>query len=162
MNPDAESLDWNLLDKDLRKNLDTYHYFSLSGKAKRTEDNPAESGTSGATQDPGTSDGGPEIDHTSLEVESDDDSADQIDIPEGSLFDYHVPGVLTKEEVEKLDLNTWKVQLRNGFVDMEDFKGWETSEMTDPQSIKGIVAELAAALGPEVVRGGSAVNLFYN
>ena len=36
---------------------------------------------------------------------------------------------------------------------------WETMSMTDPQSIKGIIAELAAVLGPKVVKN-SAVDLF--
>jgi arginyl-tRNA---protein transferase len=160
-NADPESLEWNLLDNDLRKNLDTHHYFSLSGSRK---DGSNTSETNGTTQAKSTSeDPKPksEIDYTSLELDSDNESADDTVIPEGSLFDYHVPGILTKEEVaEKLDLNHWKLLVRRMLVDMEDLNGWESSKITDPQSLKGIVAELAAALGPEVVGGGSAVNLF--
>ena len=100
----------------------------------------------------------PDIDYTTLELDSDNDSVDETEIPPGSLFDYHIPGILSQEEVEKLKLDKWKFMLRNGFV--EDLKGWERGKLTDPQSLKGIVAELAAALGPEVVKGGSAVNLF--
>ena len=104
----------------------------------------------------------PDIDYTSLEIDSDDDSVDETEIPPGSLFDYRVPGILSQEEVGKLKLDKWKFLLRNGFVEMEDLKGWEEGKLTDPQSLRGIVAELAAALGPEVVNNGSAVNLFYN
>lgn len=43
---------------------------------------------------------------------------------------------------------------------MEDLQGWEEGDVSDPQGLKGIVAELAAALGEEVVGGGSGVDLF--
>lgn len=39
----------------------------------------------------------------------------------------------------------------------QDLVNWENMPMREPQSIKGIVAELAAALGPRVV-GESAVS----
>lgn len=119
----------------------------VSGKA---EDN---SSTKDANQEP-------QIDYTTLELDSDNESADETEIPEGSLFDYHVPGILTVEEVKKLKLEEWRLRVRNDFVEMKALRGWESSKVTDPQSLKGIVAELAAALGPEVVKGGSAVNLF--
>ena len=41
----------------------------------------------------------------------------------------------------------------------QDLKGWEDLHITDPQSIKGIAAELAATLGPKVMHH-SAVSLF--
>ena len=154
-------MEWNLLDDNLRKSLDTHDYFSVSGSGKRSENDPETNGTSQPT--PATKDTKPEpeIDYTSLEIDSDDDSADETEIPEGSLFDYRVPGILTKEEVEeKLDLDHWKLLVRRMFVDMEDLNGWEGSKITDPQSLKGIVAELGGALGPEVVRGGRAVSIF--
>lgn len=159
---DPESLDWNLFDENLRTALDTHHYFSSSGSTKCTKNKIEKGGKPKDSQAPGNHKQEPDIDYTTLELDSDNELADDIDIPEGSLFDYDVPGILTKDEVEKLNLSKWKIQLRNDFVEMEDFKGWETSKITDPQSIKGIVAELAAALGPEVVGGGSAVNLFYD
>lgn len=155
-------MDWNLFDENLRTALDTHHYFSSSGSTKCTKNKIEKGGKPKDSQAPGNHKQEPDIDYTTLELDSDNELADDIDIPEGSLFDYDVPGILTKDEVEKLNLSKWKIQLRNDFVEMEDFKGWETSKITDPQSIKGIVAELAAALGPEVVGGGSAVNLFYD
>ncbi len=117
-------------------------------------------GTTEARPHPKDSHPEPQIDYTTLELDSDNDSADETEMPEGSLFDYHVPGILTEEEVGKLELEKWQLLVRNMFVDMEDLNGWESSRITDPQSLKGIVAELAAALGPEVVSCGSAVKLF--
>lgn len=42
---------------------------------------------------------------------------------------------------------------------MQDLVGWERMPMDSPQSVKGIVAELAAVLGPKLVKD-SAVVLF--
>ena len=154
-------MEWNLLDSNLREKLDTNHYFSLSSSNKDNSNILKSNSDSQANSTAKSPQLETKIDFASLEVDSDDDSADDTEIPEGSLFDYHVPGILTKEEVgEKLDLNHWKLLVRKMLVDMEDLNGWESSEITDPQSLKGIVAELAAALGPEVVGSGSAVNLF--
>lgn len=50
------------------------------------------------------------------EAGSDDEDAE---IPEGSLFNYHIPGVLTKEEVEVLDLDHWKLVVRDALIDFE-------------------------------------------
>ncbi|KAM5454371.1 Arginyl-tRNA--protein transferase 1 [Microsporum audouinii] len=85
------------------------------------------------------------------------------DIPEEesmSLFDLHMPGVLTAEELRsQVDLDHWHLLIRGMLVEMTDLVGWETSSIKNPQAIKGIVAELAAALGPEVVKN-SAVIMF--
>jgi arginine-tRNA-protein transferase len=42
---------------------------------------------------------------------------------------------------------------------LQDLVRWEESDIRNPQSIKGIVGELAATLGPELVES-SAVTLF--
>ncbi|KAM5439406.1 Arginyl-tRNA--protein transferase 1 [Microsporum ferrugineum] len=85
------------------------------------------------------------------------------DIPEEesmSLFDLRMPGVLTVEELRsQVDLDHWHLLIRGMLVEMTDLVGWETSSIKNPQAIKGIVAELAAALGPEVVKN-SAVIMF--
>jgi hypothetical protein len=52
--------------------------------------------------------------------EFDSESPDEdTEIPEGSLFDYNIPGVLTAEEVVKLDLDHWKLMVRNMLIDFE-------------------------------------------
>ena len=89
------------------------------------------------------------------------DDNDATSYPPGSLFQYSIPGVLTEQQIrDQLNLDKWKLLVRQDLIDMEDLQGWAESEMTNPQSLKGIVAELAAALGPDVVNGGSAVDLF--
>jgi hypothetical protein len=46
-------------------------------------------------------------------------SDEDTEIPEGSLFDYGIPGVLKGEEVIKLDLDHWKLLVRNTLIDFE-------------------------------------------
>lgn len=94
-----------------------------------------------------------------LEIDSDPSDAEDIEVPEGSLFDYNIPGILTKEEVRKLDLDHWKLFVRNMLVDFEDLRGWEDQSIDDEQSIKSIVGELAATIGPNLL-SNSAVQLF--
>ncbi|QQK42687.1 Arginine-tRNA-protein transferase, C-terminal [Penicillium digitatum] len=81
-----------------------------------------------------------------------------VDLEEVSLFDIGMPGVLTVPQVEALDLDHWLLFFNNNFVHMKDLVNWENMSMTAPMSIKGIIAELAAVLGPQIVRN-SAVDL---
>jgi hypothetical protein len=179
---DPENLQWNILDVEYRKMLDQHHYFSPSSSSGGSSscmiidsadvrEEEAKQSIEDTTQESSHTElhpsndtelkAPPEIDSKSLEIDSDGSSADDIDIPSGSLFDYHVPGILTKAQVEQeLDLDHWKLVVRNTLIDMEDLNGWQDGEMTDPQSLKGIVAELAAVLGPEGVGECSAVDLF--
>lgn len=107
-----------------------------------------------------------------------------VDETEISLFDLNMPGVLTLDEVKALNLNQWLLLYHGSFVQMEvrvqvpfffplpttmnsshtlickqDLVGWDQMPMDNPQSVKGIVAELAAVLGPKIVKD-SAVVLF--
>ena len=92
-----------------------------------------------------------------LELDEDDSDKDGAEIPEGSLFDYKVPGILTKEEVSKLDLAHWKLLVRTSLIELEDLRGWEDWNVDDPASIKGIAAELVAATGPKLLQNSALV-----
>lgn len=72
-----------------------------------------------------------------------------------SIFEAKTPGALTLEEIERdVELGKWKVKLRRypRLVHLEDLSGWDEDDMTDPETIKGIVAELAAVIGPDLVQ----------
>ena len=124
---DPESLQWDLFDAEFRDKLDRRKYVSLSGDAKRPP----------ATVDPDKSTKAKETpdinakkndtpksrsekvpDDEDLEVDKDSEDED-AEIPDGSLFDYNVPGVLTKEDVAKLDLGHWKLVVRQSLIDLE-------------------------------------------
>lgn len=52
--------------------------------------------------------------------ETNEVSDDDINYPEGSLFKYRVPGILSREEVEtRCDLDHWKLVIQGTLVDME-------------------------------------------
>ncbi len=69
-----------------------------------------------------------------------------------SLFGVDMPGVMTADEVrEKIDLGSWKVVVGSVVAELKNLVGWEGSEMTDPYTIKGTVAEFAACIEPELV-----------
>ena len=71
-----------------------------------------------------------------------------------------MPGILTRQELDdQIDLDNWLLLVRGIIVHMNDIVSWDESDMNNSRSLKGIVAELAAVLGPEVVEG-SVVSLF--
>ncbi|KAJ5688724.1 hypothetical protein N7462_003116 [Penicillium macrosclerotiorum] len=128
---DPESYAWHPLNGELSKKLDTRPYVSLS----RDQSTPAEDPNTVSALDP------------------------DVDEQELSLFDIHMPGALTLDQVKALNLDNWHLLYHGNFVQMEDLVGWEKLPMNDPQSVKGIIAELAAVLGPKIVKN-SAVVLF--
>ncbi|KAL4920157.1 arginine-tRNA-protein transferase [Aspergillus aurantiobrunneus] len=133
---DPESHTWDPLDGELSSKLNTRPYVSLSRDRKLAD---------------------PNTNTSASEAEAAADA--EINDEEVSLFDLHMPGVLTLEEVKRLNLGSWPLLVHGSFVHMIDLVGWERMPFDEPQSVKGIVAELAATLGPAVVRE-SAVVLF--
>ena len=98
---------------------------------------------------------------------------DNLNAPEDpkTVFEAGMPGALTLEEVrEKIDLDHWKVMIGDRIVELEvrtqgtcsagtwiltnsqDLVSWDEHDISEPESLKGIVAELAACIGPGLVR----------
>ncbi|KAE8147746.1 Arginyl-tRNA-protein transferase [Aspergillus avenaceus] len=133
---DPESHAWDPLDGELAKKLDERPYVSLSRDRRlAAQDTP----------------------HSAVDDVADADA--EINDEEVSLFDLHMPGVMTLEEVKALDLDHWLLLVHGSFVHMIDLVGWEKMPIDHPQSVKGIIAELAASLGPNLFHE-SAVVLF--
>ena len=61
----------------------------------------------------------PKANTDDLQIDSDSENDENEEVPEGSMFEYNIPGVLSKEEVQKLDLAHWKILVRNTLVDLE-------------------------------------------
>lgn len=166
---DPETLDWNLLDNETRTKLDSRKYVSLSADRKAgigsTEGIPSGPAASDVKTTPGHVEEltkeklGEKLKGEEIDMDSDPSDADDTEIPEGSLFDYNIPGVLKKEDVAKLDLDHMKLLVRANLVDLEDLRGWEEWQIDDPGTIKGIAAELIAATGPKLLKD-SALALF--
>ena len=130
---DPESLQWTLFDEGHRKQLDKTPYYSVSGRSSVGSDVQVSEPDSTAkeaslemakefksvneTVTRSTTKFADEI--SDMEVDPDGSSEEDTEIPDGSLFDHHMPGILTRDEVEKLDLDHWKLQVRDAFVDLE-------------------------------------------
>ncbi|ETI19620.1 hypothetical protein G647_09454 [Cladophialophora carrionii CBS 160.54] len=137
---DPETFEWNLFDDNYRQKLDKRKYVSPAHDRK--------SGSEAAeSQEP----------HESDKAKTTASDEEDAEIPEGSLFDYAVPGVLTRDEVEQLDLDHWRLVVRNALIELEDLRGWEEWKIDDPGSIKGIAAELIAATGPKLLENSALV-----
>ena len=169
---DPDSYEWNLLDDTYRQKLDNRKYVSPSrdrNEPTLENDSPADELPAEITTDDTTkSRAATFADDQELELDEADPDNDDAEIPEGSLFDYNVPGVLTRDEVAQLDLAHWKLKVRDSLIDLEvwlssrfswayvltwlkDLRDWEIWRLDDPNSIKGIAAELIAATGPELL-----------
>ncbi|KAF2785701.1 arginine-tRNA-protein transferase 1 [Melanomma pulvis-pyrius CBS 109.77] len=141
---DPETYDWNPLEGELRQLLDTKKFVSLSRERRLKEAQAAP---------------------TNSDNDSEQDSLNDYPLPTAaeardavrngmSLFDLKVPGVMTVEDIKK------KVQLDDQAIKIEGWPGtrtgelssWRAGNLRDPESLKGIVAELVACIGPDVAR----------
>ena len=117
------------MDDDLRKKLDERKYVSLSGDRIRNNSSTAnEHEVNSIANDAARS---ITVPHTKPEAKvkeedmvvdnepSDDERDEDTEIPDGSLFEFKIPGVLRKEEVELLNLGSWKLHVRNTLIDLE-------------------------------------------
>ncbi|KAJ5627093.1 arginine-tRNA-protein transferase [Penicillium herquei] len=127
---DPESYSWDPLDGELTEKLDKRSYVSLSQDRSSGDD-----------------------ESKSTPLDSD------VNEEELSLFALNMPGVLKLDEVKALKLGGWHLLYHGSFVQMSDLVGWEDMPIDNPQSVRGIVSELAAVLGPSIV-SNSAVVLF--
>lgn len=131
-NLDPESLEWNLFDDKYRRALDTRPYVSPSHDRKMGVDTfsantqpplvtTATQANANLENPPGTTKERGQVfaDDQDLEFDEAPSDEDDAEIPEGSMFEYHIPGVLTKEEVERLDLDHWRLLVRNALVELE-------------------------------------------
>ncbi|KZZ92282.1 arginyl-tRNA-protein transferase 1 [Ascosphaera apis ARSEF 7405] len=132
---DPEDFTWHYLDTQLLAKLDKKRYVSLS-REKKIETGEIELEECDKPDS--------ERDFKQLGVEREE---------ERSLFEIGFPGILTKRQVQKeVDLDHWQLAAESVLVDMCDLRPWDTSDLGNPQSIKGIVGEMAAMLGKEVVK----------
>ncbi|KAL8890678.1 MAG: hypothetical protein Q9205_000935 [Flavoplaca limonia] len=70
-----------------------------------------------------------------------------------SAFDLGMPGIMSLAEVQKeIPLGRWTIKLRSMLVHLEDLQGWAGWDIHDKTSLKAYVAELAAGLGPGLVK----------
>ncbi|MCJ1311657.1 Arginyl-tRNA--protein transferase 1 [Agyrium rufum] len=138
---DPEDYSWHLLDKSLFSKLDTRPYVSPS-REERLKAIPA----SAIPSDDGkylAGDGAPTV------------PKDQIASGDVSLFGLDMPGIMTGDEIlANLDaLGEWGLQIRGSVIKTGDLADFDEEHIFDSSSLPGIAAEMAAAVGWEVVKG---------
>lgn len=142
---DPESFTWDLLDANVKKKLDETKYLSLSSE-KALGTNDTEQAT--ALADSGNA---VIIDPVAHDDDSDDDP--EVQNPDLPLFSRGVPGIMTKEQIlEQVDLDHIKLRVRGREAETCQLVGWDDGDVDSAHSIKGIIAELVAAVGPECAR----------
>ena len=81
---------------------------------------------------------------------SDDESFSSTD--DVSLFSRNMPGLLPQSELTPALLDHIKLRVRGQVVKTSDLATWEAGSIDEPESIKGIIAELVAAVGTECAK----------
>lgn len=158
---DPESYEWNPLDGDLKILLDKKAYVSPSRERARK-------GSVASTQE-----------NDNDAVQSNDNDLAHVPFPKAaeagdavrdgtSLFELMVPGLMTADEIEStLDLGSTPIRVRGQLAEaqvstpkprseqafinrLQHLVSWNDGDIRQPHSIKGIIGELVACVGPEV------------
>ena len=132
---DPVSYSWDPLDDNMKKLLDAHKYISLSQKHAETEIPKAGTETVTGSAEEET-------------ITEDDSGEDTSDMP---LFTRSFPGLLTRDQLlHEADLDRIKLVVRGQEAETCDLLDWDTADIEDPGSIKGIIAELVAAVGVDL------------
>ncbi|CAL3972546.1 unnamed protein product [Diplocarpon coronariae] len=143
---DPESYEWNILDTELKQKLDKTKYISLSReRSGLAADFSRQSGT------PQTTDTVIDSDIAKDDVDFDEDPPLlDLDTP---LFTRAMPGILTKTRLlNQVDLDSIKISVRGIEAEASHLASWQSSDIDSPNSIKCIIAELAAAVGHVIAK----------
>lgn len=138
---DPESYTWDPLDKDMKNKLEKQKYVSLS-----RERSTATSGLLSAdTEAAAPAD-------TVMDEADEEDDAVVVD-PKIPLFSRSMPGVMTRDAIlTDVDLDQIKLKLFGSSAVCSDLVNWDTCDMDVNSEIKGIIAELVSAVGPQIAR----------
>src|SRR5436305_6610515 len=86
-----------------------------------------------------------------LAVEDNGQNDGELFAIEESLLHYNMPGVMNMAELtEQIDLDLIKIKIGRQIAKAGDLLHWETYDIDDMKTIKGIIAELVAVVGPKV------------
>ncbi|KAK3387126.1 arginine-tRNA-protein transferase [Podospora didyma] len=135
---DPEALEWDLLDKEALKVFDQKHYVSLS--RERATSDPIESLFPGLNKD--------QLDEQVAKSKGGDDHDS-----EEFLFHADMPGIPSLEQMEALDMDglVLRSDYSDHFFSASDLVVWDTEQISHFGTLKSKIAELVAALGPDLM-----------
>ncbi|KAK3680394.1 Arginyl-tRNA--protein transferase 1 [Vermiconidia calcicola] len=146
---DYDTLDWDVMDNDMRQLMDKRKWVSMSRERK----------IQATLQAPPASEKEGRQDSDEEKI-----AADVYGVELGnpitamnaglSLLEMRMPGVMELEQLEEeVDLDEMKITLGRGTVhEMQDLASWSSGSITDPTSLKSLMGELAACIGPNLAR----------
>jgi arginyl-tRNA---protein transferase len=143
---DPETLSWDLLDQEALEIFDKKQYVSLS--------RDRQVGTKGGENEVNDSTGEDAADGIHVDGDSESGFSDEDDDGDTSLFQSDMPGIVTISELEnKFDLDHIPVMSDNtdGYFFTSEATIWDRSSIRDFGSLKSRIAELAAAMGPDLL-----------
>lgn len=138
---DPQALSWDPLDKEALSILDRKPFVSLSLERRAASDGRGEGLE--PTSNP---------DNTKFAATTDGADDDDDDEGSASLFQSDMPGIVSLADMEEVDLDhiALKVFPTGPLFETSDLVSWDSKKITDWPSVKASVAELVAALGPDL------------
>lgn len=130
---DPDSYEWLSLDEDMLAKFDKRGYLNISESEGANVQDQIEQSTSSGTKDKNN--------HESAAEGVDDES----------LFTSNMPGMMSIEQINSIDLDRVVTRIGSGFFYAEDLFDWQDESINDSSTPKSVVASLAAILGPEIL-----------
>ena len=139
---DPESLSWDPLDQTVLELLDKKPFVSLSlERAAQAQASQELNGSLDATKS------NPENDNDDS-MDDDQDGGDGEDME--PLLQSSMPGLPSILDMEDVDMDQMRVKAFGRLFETSDLVGWAENSVTDWPSLKASVAELVAAMGPDL------------
>ncbi|KAK0705322.1 arginine-tRNA-protein transferase [Lasiosphaeris hirsuta] len=133
---DPETLEWDLLDKEALAIFDKKPYVSLSREMRSNV-------AYGVSKE----------DDKVLDGATQANKAERVEEEEGFLFNSDMPGIPSLEQMEQVVMDN--LLLRSDYSDSfflaSDLVVWDTESITERGNLKSRIAELVAAIGPDLM-----------
>lgn len=145
---DPETLEWDHLDKEALAIFDKKHYVSLSRERAGLVDHEGdqEKKVNGHLKDGDlvADDAASQDNNTGIDSEEEGESF---------LLNSDMPGIPSLEEMEAVDMDTLLLRLDQGdhFFLASDLVVWENEKISQYGTLKSRIAELVAAIGPDLM-----------
>ncbi|XDG03390.1 hypothetical protein ABKA04_003005 [Annulohypoxylon sp. FPYF3050] len=136
---DPDTLEWVELTNNVLKNFDDHGILHF----QKTEESVVET-------DPPSGEGltPMEVEEQKEEVFPENDSDSDEETP---LFTSNMPGIPSVDKMSRVDLDHIAVRVSRGYCYAGDLFDWHNETVSTEGSAKSMVAELVAAIGPELV-----------
>ena len=154
---DFESFEWSPLDKKMCRLMDERKWVSMSREQAAAPSHETTTVVSETTTNAEASNTTTESKTSETSLYPTPSHPIPVDAANSSLslLELGMPGVLSLAQLQQqIDLDDVKISLgRGGIHRTPDIVSWHDGSETDAASIKGVIAEFAACLGPELVEG---------